>query len=263
LTIRHFPIGAPVEAARRRLGLLVPATDHVSEPAFHEMLAGHAIDVLVNRVALANPITMATLARMIDDVARATASLLPDGSIDAIAFSCTSGTVAVGPERVAAAIHAGRPGVPFTTPITAAVKALRGPALKSTATRRIAVLTPYLDEVNEPIRAYLEANGIEVVAFGSFHLRTEPEIAAVPPQAILEAAQALDAPGIEALFISCTGMRGHAVLDALERATGKPALSSNQVQLWDALSLIGYDKPVEGFGGLLRSLGQKRPQAAA
>jgi maleate isomerase len=262
MTIRHFPITAPREAARRRLGLLVPATDHVSEPAFHEMLAGHPVDVLVNRVALANPITMENLARMIDDVERATAALLPDGAIDGIAFSCTSGTVAVGPERVAAAIHAGRPGAKFTTPITAAVKALKGPALEGTAATRIAVLTPYLDEVNEPIRAFLEANGLAVADFGSFHLRTEPEIAAVPPAAILDAAKALDAPGIDAIFISCTGMRGHVVLDALEQATGKPALSSNQVQLWDVLSLIGYDRPIEGFGGMLRRLGRPRVKAA-
>lgn len=257
MTIRHFDIAASAEPARRRLGLLVPATDHVSEPAFQEMLAGHPVDVLVNRVALANPITFENLSRMIDDVTRATAQLLPDGRIDAIAFSCTSGTVAVGPEHVAAAIAAGRPGTPFTTPITAAVKALIGAGC-----RRIAVLTPYLDEVNEPIRAFLEAHGLEVAAFGSFHLHTEPQIAGVPPQAILDAARAMDGAGTDALFVSCTGMRGHTVLDVLEQATGKLALSSNQVQLWEALSLIGYDRPVEGFGRLLRSLGQRSARAA-
>lgn len=258
MTIRHFPLPAAAEPKKPRLGLLVPATDHISELAFLEMLAGSGVDFLTNRVALANPITMENLARMVDDVTRATTSLLPDGRIDAIAFSCTSGTVAVGPDKVARAIHAGRPGVPFTTPITAAVKACRQLGLK-----RIAVLTPYVDEVNEPIRQFLEKNGVAVGAFGSFHLLTEPEIASVPPAAIVEAGQALEGPGIDGVFVSCTGMRGHAALDALEAATGKPCLSSNQVQLWDALSLIGYDRPIKGFGGLLARLGAaKRGQAA-
>ena len=258
MTIRHFPLADAAEPRKPRLGLLVPATDHISEIAFLEMLAGQDVDFLTNRVALANPITMENLARMIDDVTRATASLLPDGRIDAIAFSCTSGTVAVGPERVARAIHAGRPGVPFTTPITAAVKACKLLGLK-----RIAVLTPYIDEVNEPIRRFLERNGVDVGAFGSFHLSTEPEIATVPVSAIVEAGKALDAPGIDGVFVSCTGMRGHAALDALERATGKPCLSSNQAQLWDALSLIGYDRPIPGFGGMLARLGKGgRSQAA-
>ncbi len=246
MTIRHFPFPAAAGGTRPRLGLLVPATDHVSEIAFQEMLAGQEVDFLTNRVALANPITMENLARMIDDVTRATAALLPDGRIDAIAFSCTSGTVAVGPARVAQAIRAGRPGVPFTTPITAAVK-----ACKQLGLRRIAVLTPYLDEVNEPIRRFLEDQGVAVGAFGSFHLSTEPEIAAVPADAIMAAGKALDGPDIDAVFVSCTGMRGHAALDALERTTGKPCLSSNQVQLWDALAMIGYDRPIHGFGSLL------------
>ncbi|MCC7045860.1 MAG: aspartate/glutamate racemase family protein [Alphaproteobacteria bacterium] len=258
MTIRHFPLPESAEAAKPRLGLLVPATDHISELAFLEMLAGSGVDFLTNRVALANPITMENLARMIDDVSRATASLLPDGRIDAIAFSCTSGTAAVGPDKVAQAIHAARPGMPFTTPITAAVK-----ACKQFGLNRVAVLTPYVDEVNEPIRRFLERNGVAVAAFGSFHLLTEPEIASVPPAAIVEAGRALDAPGIDAVFVSCTGMRGHQALDRLEAATGKPCLTSNQVQLWDALSLIGYGRPIRGFGSMLARLGtQRRGQAA-
>lgn len=258
MTIRHFPLQPSAEPPRPRLGLLVPATDHVSERAFQDMLAGAAVEVVANRVALKNPITVENLARMIDDVARATADLLPDGRIDAIAFSCTSGTVAVGPDRVGQAIAAGRPGIPWTTPITAGVKACRLLGLK-----RIAVLTPYLDEVNEPIRAFLEASGIAVGAFGSFKLATEPEIASVDPDQILAAGKALDGAGIDGVFVSCTGMRGHLALDALERATGKPCLSSNQAQLWDALSLIGYDRPIHGFGGMLARLDRKAPGQGA
>ena len=113
---------------------------------------------------------------MVDDLTRGDGrSCCRAGRIDVVAFSCTSGTVAAGVDRVARAIEAAKPGVPFTTPITAAVAAFRRLGVS-----RIAVLTPYVDEVNagDP-RLPRPPSGLDVVEFGSFHLRTEPEIASV------------------------------------------------------------------------------------
>jgi maleate isomerase len=186
---------------------------------------------------------------MVDDLARATALLLPGGRIDVVAFSCTSGTVAAGVDAVSRAIGGAKPGVPFTTPITAAVAAFR-----RLGTRRISVLTPYVDEVNEAIHAFLTASGLEIVEFGSFHLRTEPEIASVPPEAIVAAGRSIAAPSAEAVFISCTGLRGHAAIAALEATTGRPVVTSNQAQVWEALSLIDYRRPLHGYGRLLAGL---------
>jgi maleate isomerase len=249
MLIRGVPIEAPATPERPRIGLVVPATDQVSEAAFAEILAGHPVSVVASRVAFENPVVMATLSRMVDDLTRATALLLPGGRIDVVAFSCTSGTVAAGVDRVARAIETAKPGVPFTTPITAAVAAFR-----RLGARRIAVLTPYVDEVNEAILGFLTAAGLDVVEFGSFRLRTEPEIAAVPPEAIAAAGRALAAPPAEALFISCTGLQGHAAIAPIEAATGRPVVTSNQAQVWEALSLIGYGRPLAGWGRLLEGL---------
>ena len=249
MSIRHLPIGEAGPPEPPRIGVVVPATDQVSEVAFAEMLRGHPVSMVVSRVAFENPVVMANLSRMVDDLTRATALLLPEGRIDVVAFSCTSGTVAAGVDRVARAIDAAKPGVPFTTPITAAVAAFR-----HLGARRIAVLTPYVDEVNEAIRGFLVAAGLDVVEFGSFHLRTEQEIARVPPEAIVSAGRAITGPGAEALFISCTGLQGHAAIAALEAATGRPVVTSNQAQVWEALSLIGYARPVHGYGRLLARL---------
>jgi maleate isomerase len=248
MNVRHLPIVEPVPPGLPRIGVVVPATDQVSEVAFAEMLRGHPVAMVVSRVAFENPVVMANLSRMVDDLTRATALLLPDGRIDVVAFSCTSGTVAGGVDAVARAIHAARPGVPFTTPITAAVAAFR-----RLGTRRIAVLTPYVDEVNEAIGGFLTAAGLEVVEFGSFHLRTEQEIASVPPEAIVAAGRSIAGPDAEALFISCTGLQGHAAIARLEALTRKPVVTSNQAQVWEALSLLEYGGPVRGYGRLLES----------
>jgi maleate isomerase len=246
---RSVPPPTSSSPRRPRIGLVVPATDRVSEPAFAEMLAGHPVSVVTSRVASENDVVMGNLSRMVDDLSRATALLLPGGRIDVVAFSCTSGTVAAGVDAVARAIDAAKPGVPFTTPITAAVAAFR-----RLGVRRIAVLTPYVDEVNTAIHRFLTGAGLEIVDFGSFHLRTEPEISSVPPEAIIAAGQSIAAPGAEALFISCTALQGHAAIGSLEAATGKPVVTSNQAQVWEALSLLEYGRPLHGYGRLLESL---------
>jgi maleate isomerase len=253
MTIRHLPIGEAPRPEPPRIGVVVPATDQVSEVAFAEMLRGHAVSMVVSRVAFENPVVMATLSRMVDDLTRATALLLPGGRIDVVAFSCTSGTVAGGVDAVARAIRAAKPGVAFTTPITAAVAAFR-----RLGARRVAVLTPYVDEVNDAIRHFLTAAGVEVVEFGSFHLRTEQEIASVPPEAIVSAGRSIAVPGAEALFVSCTGLQAHTAIPALEAATGRPVVTSNQAQVWEALSLLGYARPVLGYGRLLEGLAPPR-----
>jgi maleate isomerase len=248
MIVRHLPIEAAGTPEQPRIGVVVLATDQVSEVAFADMLRGHPVSMVVSRVAFENPVVMANLSRLVDDLTRATALLLPDGRIDVVAFSCTSGTVAGGVDAVARAIHAARPGVPFTTPITAAVSAFR-----RLGTRRIAVLTPYVDEVNHAIQGFLTAAGLEVVEFGSFHLRTEQEIASVPPETIVAAGRSIAGPDAEALFISCTGLQGHAAIARLEALTGKPVVTSNQAQVWEALSLFDYRRPVHGYGRLLES----------
>src|SRR5262245_56574927 len=146
MIVRDFPLAKPTPPASPRIGLVVPTTDQVSEAAFAEILAGHSVSIVTSRVAFENPVVMETLSRMVDDLTRATSLLVPGGRIDVVAFSCTSGTVAAGVDRVARAIEAARPGVPFTTPITAAVSAFR-----TLGVRRIAVLTPYIDEENAAI----------------------------------------------------------------------------------------------------------------
>ena len=48
------------------------------------------------------------------------------------------------------------------------------------------MLTPYIDEVNAAIHGFLTGAGLDVVEFASFHLGTEPEIAAELPDKIDE-----------------------------------------------------------------------------
>ncbi len=58
---------------------------------------------------------------------------------------------------------------------------------------------------------------------------------------------------LECIFISCTAIRAVEILEDAEAALGKPVLSAIQCLFWEALRLAGYDKPIDGFGSLLRA----------
>lgn len=240
----------PWPGTRLRLGLIAIATDHATERELRRMLPAEAAELYVNRVSVVNPCTLYNLRAMETDLARAAAQLLPGTALQALAFACTSGTVAIGAERVIGALTATRPGVPCTTPITA-VQA----ALAELGVRQVSMLTPYIDEVNEAIREYLEAHGIGVPVLDSFGLSDDLAMSSIPPDAILEAALQADHPQAEAIFICCTAFRAVGVVEALERHLGKPVIASNQAMLWHALRLAGYRDPVPGFGRLLRHPG--------
>lgn len=233
-------------AARFRIGLIALATDHTTESDFRNMLP-RDVAFFVSRVANVNPCTVENLRTMAPQLSRATSLILPDARIDVVAYSCTSGTVAIGFDEVVGQIHVARPGIPCTTPITAVLA-----GFKKLGIQRIVLLTPYLDEVNQPIRYYLEQHGITVLAISSFNLESDVDMAYIPPAAIRAAALNIDRPDADAIFISCTAVRAVEVVESLEQSLGKPVLSSNQALMWDALRLAGYTDPVPGFGRLLR-----------
>ncbi len=201
----------------------------------------------VSRIAFAPEITVATLGAMRDGITGAAELILAGGRIDVLAYGCTSGTMVIGEDEVFARLRAARPGVACTTPPTAALAALR--ALKLA---RIAVLTPYTEGVNRLVHGYFTERGIDIAAFGAFNKESDAEVAAIAPASILAAAQALDAPDIDGLFLSCTGMRALGIVEALEERLGKPVVTSNQALAWHALRLAGHAAPIAGFGRLLR-----------
>lgn len=232
---------------RVRIGLIALATDLTIERDFRNMLAGRDVDFFVSRIAVANPMTLDNLRAMTDGITRAASLILPGDRLDVVVFACTSGTAAIGADQVAARIRAARPGIPVSTPATAALV-----AFEALGVSRIALLTPYLDEVNQQFRAFLEDHRIAVVAMTGFCMESDLDYARIPPRTVAEAAAEADRPDAEAVFLSCTALRGAEVVQSLEDRLGKPVTSSNQALLWDALRQGGYADPIPGYGSLMR-----------
>ena len=231
------------------IGLIVLSTDLTLERDFRNMLKSQTVDFFVNRLYFANPVTSENLGAMANQIKSATQLIVPDHHLDVIAYGCTSGSIVIGESNIFNNIRAVRPNIPCTTPITGALK-----GFKKIGIQKIAILTPYNSQINQLMEKYFESQGISVIRTGSFYLDSDRAVASVEPSIIYDAALALDGDDIEGIFISCTALRAVEVIDKIESKIGKTVISSNQALLWDALRLSGYNKPIQGYGGLMNSL---------
>jgi maleate isomerase len=140
------------------------------------------------------------------------------------------------------------PEAACTTPITAALA-----GLKALQVKRVALLTPYVEQVNEMMRGYLEADGIAVPAVGSFYRDNDADVARISPGSIKSAVMELGShASVDAVFVSCTTLRVAEITQSAENLLGKPVISSNLALAWHSLRLAGYSEPVPSWGALLR-----------
>ncbi|WP_136658295.1 arylmalonate decarboxylase [Nitratireductor sp. XY-223] len=230
---------------RAKLGFVLLATEQTIEENMFR-LGPDGVGLHFTRAAIPDSITIESLSAQAGDLAGAASTLLPDGSLDVIAYACTSGSLVIGEDRVFEQLKKGAPAAEPTSLITSVMRALR-----HVGARKIAVATPYLDEINRRECDYLANRGFEVTAIAGLNLEKDSDMIRVRPDYIAEFAAGLDTPDTDALFISCGALRSLDIVDALERRIGKPVICSNQALMWDMLRLAGIDDKIGGYGGLL------------
>jgi maleate isomerase len=235
-------------AHRAAIGLVVLATDQTIEHEWRQMLRLDGVAFYESRIYNSPTITPETLAGVAAEIAAAAALIKPGIPLGALAYGCTSGAMVIGEERVFALLRETWPAKPCTTPITAALA-----GLTALGARRIALLTPYIDEINQTMRRYIEDRGITVVAMGSFNNGNDNEVARISAASLEAAIYELGGEKqVDAVFVACTSLRIAALIERVEAQLGKPVTSSNHAMAWHALRLAGYDEPVTGFGRLFR-----------
>ena len=231
-----------------KVGLLALSTDLTIESDFQSICQKLPLDLFVNRIHNENPLTKENLLKMQDQIESVTEKILPGQKINTVAYGCTSGTIAIGEDRVKEKVQLAKPSCYVTTPITSAIKAFNKMNLK-----KIALFTPYPESVNKTILEYFNRKNINIVSFGTFNIDLDEDIASVDPKHLLETLIKLDINDADALFVSCTALPALEILDQVEKKINKIVLSSNQTLIWDTLRSIGYKSPVEGYGKLLRN----------
>jgi len=231
-----------------KVGLLTLSTDLTIERDFNSICQKLPLDVFVNRIHNENPLTKENLLKMHDQLESITEKILPGEKINTVAYGCTTGTIAIGEDRVKEKIQLAKPGCYVTTPITSAIKAFNKMNIK-----KIAVFTPYPETVNKTIFEYLNKKSINIISFNTFNLDLDVDIARVDPKYLSKTLTKLNINDADALFVSCTALPALEIIEEVEKKINKPVFSSNQTLIWDSIRSVGYTSSIRGYGKLLRN----------
>jgi len=246
-SIQNFPFQLEqTPRSRGAVGLVLPATNTVIEEEFGVIFRQAGMRVHHSRIPIDVAITKESLAAMEDRLEGAVGLILPGRSLDVVAYGCTSASMVIGTNRITEICQMAKPGVHVTNPFTAAIFGLK--LLKVTA---IALVTPYLDDINQQMRAYLENEGIRVKVMISFNEVDNYKVGQMSldsvENAVLEVAKRDD---VEGVFISCTNLRSVDRIESLEKKLDKPVTSSNHAMAWHAMYLAGVGHSGAGWGRL-------------
>ena len=157
-----------------------------------------------------------------------------DAGLDLIAYGCTAAGFILGPAGDAefSAMLTEATGLPVVTIARAMVRVLQHEKVK-----HIAVVTPYLDAVNVQLEAFLNDGGIEVVRLDSFRAPDTAALGRITAPQVRELARATMGPDCDGMFIGCSQLPTHAILDGLRAEFGRPTWSSISATAWDASRL--------------------------
>ena len=151
--------------------------------------------------------------------------------LDLVVYGCTAAGFLGGPEgnaRVVAAL-----GAKLRTAVVSTAGAMVE-VLRHEGVRETAVVTPYLPDANEGLRAYLEHSGIAVEVLDSFLCPTTDALGRITAEQVLAKALATITPRTQALFIACSQLPTLSVLPVLRARFGFPVWSSIQATAWAA-----------------------------
>ena len=221
-------------ALNKRIGLIILATDHTTEPDFARIVASGSTGIYVTRVPYANPVTPDNLRAMQPSLTAAANLILPDEEVDVVMYSCTAASVVIGDHEIEAAIRAAKPAAAVVTPTAAGVR-----GLKALGAQRISILTPYTIATSRPMADYFAGLGFAIDRFTCLGLTDDREMARIAADEIVSFAREAMAPQSDALFVSCTAVRAAGVAADIEAAIGKPVVTSNLATAWMCLRLCG------------------------
>ena len=211
-------------AAGPRVGVMVPANNTTVARELPQWLPSAAkVDVV--RIPRGNGLLSAETLPAYRANAVALAREFAGPTVDVVGYGCTAAGFILGPEgdRALAADLRAATGKPVVT-IVHAMNA----ALLAVGARRVAVVTPYSQSVNEQLRSYIGSVGIEVAAMDSFFAANVDELGRITASEVAALCRTTMTDACDAMFIACAQLPTFAVLDGLRAEFGRPVFSSVQ-----------------------------------
>jgi maleate isomerase len=234
-----------------RIGMLTPSSNTALEPATYRLLqslpgvTAHFARFPVTEITL----SPGALGQFDPAPILGAAELLSHAKADVIAWNGTSASWLgfARDERLTGTITA-RTGIPATTAILAL-----NTLLQRMNARRLAIVTPYTDDVQAKIIANFEAEGLACVAERHAGLQDNFSFAELTPAEIEAMILSVAAAKPDVVAVICTNMDASLLAPALEARLGVPVLDSIACTLWGALDTLQIDKaPLQPAGALFR-----------
>jgi maleate isomerase len=141
-------------------------------------------------------------------------------------------------------------GVPAITSAQAV-----GRAVRALGARRVAIVSPYSDVVNERAARYFKMRyGIDTLVLEGFRATDAYAIGQLGPERARDAFARIDRPEIEAFVVPGGNFPTMPSIAAWEREFGKPVVTTNQASIWAMLRAFESTERLPAFGRLLAEL---------
>lgn len=234
----------------KTIGLIVPSSDVNIEAAYHRFIPSE-IAVATNRISL-NTLSVETLEEMLPHTERAAEDLCHAEPDILISSSLTLGCFR---DAMLQNCVEQRTGIPCVTSLLALIN-----LLKRFRLHRLALLTPYQEELNLLFKATLLRHGVDMcyskqlVRQDGHPCRSIREIQELDWQHIWNQidAEALKKSGADVLLFGASGLQGvHSILQ-IEEELGIPVLLSEQFTLLYALEYLGFYRPIPELGWIFQ-----------
>ena len=230
-----------------RLGMLTPSSNSVLEPMTSAMLANvpgvtaHFGRFRVLKISLEDDaLGQFTMGPMLD-----AAGLLADAKVQTICWNGTSsGWMGFKSDHDLCTAIETQTGAKACSSVLALNE-----ILTMTGAKRIAFVTPYLDQIQSAINANYQSEGFEVVADRHLGDPGNYSFCEYSEDQIIEMCRAVASDKPDAISVFCTNFRGASVADTVEAETGIPVYDTVSTALWKSMKVAGSDpSQVRGWG---------------
>jgi maleate isomerase len=215
-----------MSSAPLRIGLIVPSSNTVMEPDFHRHFADSIVST--TRILLEQVTRDAELRMLEEDLPRA-AQLIKTTAPDIVVFGCTSAGSLDGlaSDGGIGNMLEQRTGAKAVTAIQAVLTQLR-----KNKPRKVAVFTPYLEDLTGSVARCVEEAGYATVKAAGMGIRDNLDIGRVSPAEIVHFVESqMEGTTADCVFLSCTNWRAVEVIEPLRKKLGIPVISSNQAAM--------------------------------
>jgi maleate isomerase len=177
--------------------------------------------------------------------------MLGNAKVEAIALTQTSASLFDDGYDAAAKRHMSEGA---NAPAITSAEAL-GEAVQALGARRIALVSPYSEEVIGRAKRYYETRfGLEVLATEAFGATDSYAIGGLSAENATDAFARIDRPEIEVLVVPGGNFPTMQFVDGWEQQFGKPVLTTNQAVIWAVMVAMGITEPISDLGRLLEGV---------